>query len=53
MCQVSPERDSFKAELEVYDEDNCARIEYLKNESGVWEPRFKLAASRISCERDK
>ena len=52
MWQVYPERDDFRAEFEVYDADHWARIEYSRNEAGEWEPRFRLAASRISCSGD-
>lgn len=52
MWQVYPERADFKAEFEVYDQDHWARLEYTRNDGGEWEPRFKLAASRIPCTGD-
>ncbi len=51
MWQVYPERPNFKAEFVIEDGDHWARIGYTKDEAGEWVKQFKLAATRIACER--
>ncbi|WP_370336473.1 hypothetical protein [Parvularcula marina] len=49
MWQVYPERPEFKATFHIEDEDHWARISYVPDENGEWQPQFKLAATRIPC----
>lgn len=50
MWQIYPERAGWKAEFEIIDADRWARVDYLQDpESGDWTPRFRLAATRTSC----
>ena len=49
MWQVYPDRPNFLAKFTVVDDDRWYRISYVKDIHDDWEPRFKLAASRIAC----
>ncbi len=49
MWQVYPERPTFKAEFEVLSDSQWQRTEYIKDENGNWNQRFKLVATRIPC----
>ena len=50
MWQVYPERESFRAEFNVIDDDQWNRISFIKNDEDLWVPQFKLAATRIPCD---
>lgn len=54
MWQVYPERPGWKAEFETLDDDHWTRISYLQDPgTGEWTPQYRLAASRIPCDRFK
>ena len=50
MWQVYPERPGWKAEFEMLDDTRWARVEYQQDASGVWQPRFRLVATREDCQ---
>ena len=50
MWQTYPDRPYFRAEFERLGPDSWHRIQYAPDEEGVWQPRFKLVATRIPCE---
>lgn len=49
MWQVYPERPGWKAEFEVINEREWARVSYQADEAGVWQPVFRLHATREPC----
>jgi hypothetical protein len=49
MWQVYPERPGWKAEFEVIDDDQWARVSYQQDETGAWQPQFRLVATRGPC----
>ncbi len=50
MWQVYPPREGWKAEFEIIDLGRWSRTSYLRNDAGLWQPQFKLVATRTLCE---
>jgi hypothetical protein len=50
MWQVYPPREGWKAEFEVIDGGRWSRTSFLRNDAGVWQPQFRLVATRTLCE---
>lgn len=51
MWQVYPDRPDFKAVFNVHDEDHWERIAFTHDDEGNWVRQFKLAATRIACDK--
>lgn len=49
MWQVYPERPGWKAEFEVINDDQWARVSYQQDQTGAWQPQFRLVATRQPC----
>ena len=49
MWQTYPVREGWKAEFKQLSEQRWQRIDYQQNEQGVWQPGFKLIATKRSC----
>ena len=49
MWQVYPERPGWKAEFSVLDAHSWQRVDYNQDAQGVWQPGFKLVATRTGC----
>lgn len=51
MWQVYPDRPDFKAVFNVHDSDHWQRISFTHDDEGNWVRQFKLAATRIECDK--
>lgn len=49
MWQIYPEGSKIRSYFERLGPDNWHRITQSKNDSGEWQPTFKLVATRIPC----
>ncbi|MEM7100246.1 MAG: hypothetical protein AAF541_18405 [Pseudomonadota bacterium] len=49
MWQAYPARPGWQAKFEILSEDSWQRIDYTQDESGEWQPGFRLVAKRTAC----
>ena len=50
MWQVYPTEIELVADFTVEDEDHWYRVSYIQDDTGAWQPQFKLRATRIPCD---
>ncbi|MCR9259256.1 MAG: hypothetical protein NXH95_06010 [Pseudomonadaceae bacterium] len=50
MWQVYPPREGWKAEFDVIDSGSWSRTSFVQDDTGEWQPQFKLVARRTHCE---
>ena len=53
MWQVYPQREGWKAEFTQLSEHSWQRIDYNKDANGIWQPGFKLVATRTACKESR